>query len=551
MTDKQTVVIGLLGTTLDTGKSAKRWERWRPSVSLGQHEELLVDRFVLLHTKRYETLARLVQSDLQSVSPETVVEPVVVEIADPWDLEEVYSALHEFAVTFQFNTEKEDYLIHITTGSHVAQICLFLLTESRYFPAKLLQTQPPLRGESGPGGYTVIDLDLAKYDAIASRLALEQQSDVSFLKSGIETRNSEFNALIEKIERVAIHSHEPLLLMGPTGAGKSQLARRVYELKKHRHQVAGGFVELNCATLRGDAAMSALFGHVRGAFTGASSDRQRLLKAADTGMLFLDEIGELGLDEQAMLLRAIEEKVFLPMGSDRTVESEFQLIAATNRDLREAVREKNFREDLFARINLWTFEMPGLRERPEDIEPNVEYELEKFSGKNGRLISFSKEARKYFLYFARSEAGIWHSNFRDLNAAIVRMSTLAPGGRIRVEEVKEEIARLTNDWRANSQAPKKKRESAQPAGPVGAPSLLEEILSEDKLSSVDLFDRAQLEKTIEVCRASDCLSDAGRVLFAASRTRKKHTNDADRLRKYLGKFGITWQDIRSVTVHGV
>src|SRR5690606_17169261 len=119
---------------------------------------------------------------------------------------------------------------------------------------------------------------------------------------------------------------------GPTGAGKSQLASRIYELKKRRRQVEGAFVEVNCATLRGDGAMSALFGHRRGAFTGAVTARRGLLKEADNGVLFLDEIGELGLDEQAMLLRAVEEGHFFPVGSDREESSHFQLITGTNRD---------------------------------------------------------------------------------------------------------------------------------------------------------------------------------------------------------------------------
>ena len=134
---------------------------------------------------------------------------------------------------------------------------------------------------------------------------------------------------IEQIERVAVRSSAPMLLIGPTGAGKSFLARRVYELKRSRHLVDGRFVEVNCATLRGDGAMSALFGHIKGAFTGAQNARDGLLRAADGGMLFLDEIGELGLDEQAMLLKAIEEKRFFPLGSDKEVSSDFLLIAGT------------------------------------------------------------------------------------------------------------------------------------------------------------------------------------------------------------------------------
>ena len=146
----------------------------------------------------------------------------------------------------------------------------------------------------------------------------------------------------------------------------------------------GPFVEVNCATLRGDAAMSALFGHVKGAFTGAIRDRPGLLRAADGGLLFLDEVGELGPDEQAMLLRALEEKRFLPVGADKEVKSDFQLIAGTNRDLSDAVRQGRFREDLLARINLWTFQLPALRERREDIEPNLDYELEQFAAAPAR-----------------------------------------------------------------------------------------------------------------------------------------------------------------------
>ena len=193
-----------------------------------------------------------------------------------------------------------------------------------------------------------IDLDLSRYDKIAQRFRHEQADTLAFLKSGIATRSAAFNALIERLERVAGRSRAPLLLVGPTGAGKSFLARRVYELKRQRQRLGGRFVEVNCATLRGDAAQSALFGRVRGAFTGAQSERPGLLRAADGGLLFLDEIAELGLDEQAMLLKAVEEKRFFPLGSDRESGSDFQLIAGTNRALRRCVADGRFREDLLA-----------------------------------------------------------------------------------------------------------------------------------------------------------------------------------------------------------
>jgi transcriptional regulatory protein RtcR len=525
-----TTVIGLLGSQLDQGKGSSRWERWRPSVDLCRHEDLVVDRFELLTQRRFFALARQVADDIRSVSPETEVEVHDVAFRDPWDFEEVYGRLHDFARGYAFRDDV-DYLVHITTGTHVAQICLFLLTESHHFPARLLQTSPPARQESGtPGAYAVIDLDLSRYDRLASRFQLEQQEDLSFLKSGIETRNQAFNALIERIERVAIASKAPMLLTGPTGAGKSQLARRIYELKRRRRQLEGPFVEVNCATLRGDPAMSALFGHVKGAFTGAARDRAGLLRSADGGLLFLDEIGELGADEQAMLLQAVEEKRFLPVGTDQEVASDFQLIAGTNRDLAAAVARGAFRDDLLARINLWTFALPGLRERPEDVEPNLAYELDQWAHRSGTRIAFNKEARARFLRFATGSEALWPGNFRDFNAAVVRMATLAQGGRINEALVDEEIARLTRAW--------------QPAARGAEPDALEDTLSDAARERLDLFDRAQLAHVISVCRRSRTLSDAGRKLFDVSRTRRTTTNDADRLRKYLERFGLSWADVR-------
>ena len=313
--------------------------------------------------------------------------------------------------------------------------------------------------------------------------------------------------MIEQIELVALRAREPILLTGGTGVGKSQLARRIYELKKLQGRLSGQFVAVNAATLRGEQAMSTLFGHKKGAFTGADADRAGLLLTANKGLLFLDEIGELGLDEQAMLLRAIEEKHFLPVGSDCEVESDFQLIAATNRELNDAVTTGNFREDLLARINLWTFSLPGLVERREDIEPNIEYELAQYAKKNDRKISFNKEARERFVNFSTGYGATWTANFRDLNAAIVRMATLSIGGRIRLETVEQEIKRLQVGWT---------NQTKNDADAI----LLRKTLGEERATELDLFDAVQLARVIRVCRESRTLAEAGRKLFQYSRTKK-------------------------------
>ena len=246
-------------------------------------------------------------------------------------------------------------------------------------------------------------------------------------------------------------------------------------------------------------------------------------------MLFLDEIGELGLDEQAMLLKAVEEKRFLPVGSDREAGSDFQLIAGTNRDLRVDVAAGRFRDDLFARINLWSYTLPGLAQRPEDLAPNVEHLLARAVAESGRAVRFNVEARAHYLKFAQSPEAAWSGNFRDLSASITRLATLADGGRISTALVDAEIARLRWLWDRETPA----------AG--GQRVDLAALLEADTLAGIDLFDRVQLEAVIRTCRESHTLSEAGRRLFERSREKRSVVNDADRLRKYLLKFGLAWE----------
>jgi|JI10StandDraft_1071094.scaffolds.fasta_scaffold92369_2 transcriptional regulatory protein RtcR len=530
---RSTVVIGLFGTVLDSAEGPRRWDRWRPSISICQHDDLIVSRFELLHDAHSKAKVQALEKDIRSVSPETKVVPHQIAFGDAWGFESVFETLHRFASSYPFDPEREDYLVHITTGTHVAQICLFLLTESRHFPARLLQTSPPARGGTDrTPRYDIIDLDLSRYDRIAARFDKERADAASILKSGIATRNAAFNRLIDNIEKVVGVNRAPVLLMGPTGAGKSQLAARIFSLLKSRHQVKGDFVELNCATLRGDSAMSTLFGHVKGSFTGAMKDRAGHLKTADGGVLFLDEIGELGLDEQAMLLRALETGRFFPLGADAEVESEFQLIAGTNRDLSELVAQGRFREDLLARIDLWSFELPPLRERREDIEPNLDYELSEFARRTGRRAAFSREAREAFLAFAQSPQAQWTRNFRDLSGAVTRMCIESSGGRVTVAGVEAEKRRLVAAWHPTGRAR------------TGGEEALKGIVPDQAIAELDLFDRLQLAAVVEVAKKCRSLSEAGRTLFASSRAKRSSTNDADRLRKYLARFGLTWDALQ-------
>ena len=175
-------------------------------------------------------------------------------------------------------------------------------------------------------------------------------------------------------------------------------------------------------------------------------------------------------------------------------------------------------------------ELPALRDRPEDIEPNLEYELEQFARGHGRKVAFNKEAREQFLRFAVSGEAVWSGNFRDLNAVVTRLATFAAGGRITADIVKDEIERLRKGW----------GNAAEGNSCEGLEGLLKDSIWQD----LDLFDQLQLAEVVKVCRSSRNLSEAGRALFAASRTRKGSTNDADRLRKYLARFGLDWASLQ-------
>ena len=514
------VVIGFLGTQLDQGKR----RGWRPTVSLCQHEGFQVDRLELIHDVKFRRLAHGVARDVVEASPETEVLLQEINMDDPWDFEEVYTKLYDFAQGYGFDEDRERYHIHLTTGTHVGQICWFLLSESRHIPAALIQTGPP-RGDETLGSFDLIDLDLSRYDALQQRFDQRMREFGDRLKGGIETRNPEYNALIERIEQVAGVSDAPILLEGEAGTGKTELAGRIFEMKLQRRRIKGRLVQVNCATLRGPGALGMLFGQRRG-FTGQpGSERAGLLREADGGVLLLDEIDQLGLEEQAMLLHALETGRYYPLGSDVEVTSRFQVIACASRDLAELVGQGAFRADLLSRLNMWTFRLPALRARPEDMEANMIHELARAERMLGVRVGFNVDAADAWTRFARAPGTTWPGNFRDFNGAILRLCTLAPRGRVTRAQVHDEIARLQDLWRS--------AETDEDAG------LVAEVL-EQKL---DPFEVPQLANVIRTCRGSKTLSEAGRRLFSASREERKSRNDADRLRKYLARFGLAWADV--------
>jgi transcriptional regulatory protein RtcR len=205
------------------------------------------------------------------------------------------------------------------------------------------------------------------------------------------------------------------------------------------------------------------------------------------------------------------------------------------------VAEGHFREDLFARINLWTFQLPGLAGRPEDIEPNLDFELARHAREYGEQVRFNAEARRRYLDFATGPQACWRGNFRELGASVTRMATLASAGRITEAGVDEEILRLQAAWHPDGE-----RGVAQDAPALAdGGDLLPVLLGDEGWAALDLFDQVQLRAVVEVCRQAPSLSEAGRRLFAVSREGRRQPNDADRLRKYLARFGLSFEQLRA------
>lgn len=527
-TDVKTRIISFLGSSLDAGSKDSRKQRWRPNVGLGDASGHKVDELLLIHEPKHKNIAEQVRVDALEMARVAGNDfQVILKEVDfaPFDLLSTYLMMEDLRKEITFAPE-DTHLLSISTGTHIMQICCFLMVESKRWPGYLVQCS---RGEGVTTNLKIIDLDLSQHDPIMQRYRLDAMKGETLLKGGIPTLNEAFNRTVSKLQRVAERSDSPILFLGPTGAGKTQMARSVFEVKRKAKNLAGQFVEVNCATLRGDTVMSTLFGHKKGAFTGATESRDGLLKKADKGLLFLDEIGELGLEEQAMLLHALEDKSFSAMGSEDVVKSDFQFIAGTNRDLAAEVAAGRFREDLLARINTWTFDLPGLADRIEDLEPNIDFELAKQQAKHNVAYRFAGRARQDYLTFAKSKQATWAGNFRDLSASIQRMVVMAEGGLIGTEVVQDEIETLQSQWGPSTKM-------IQSAG-----SSIKGYLGQVDTTQLMPLEVVTLEHVLTVCAETDSYAELGRRLYGA----QAGSNPSQRARKYLVGLGLDIKEVHA------
>lgn len=228
-----------------------------------------------------------------------------------------------------------------------------------------------------------------------------------------------------------------ILIMGDSGTGKELIARSIHVHSRRSHQP---FVPVDCAALSEELLESELFGHERGAFTGAAGTKLGLLEVADGGTLFLDEMGELSPKLQVKLLRVLQEKTFRHVGGTKQIEVDVRIVSATNRDLAEAIKAKAFREELYYRLNGMTITLPPLRARTGDIPLLARHFLEQFNKKNDQNIKLSREVLPLL------ESYVWPGNIRELKNVIERAAILAEEETIRCQDLPPEVIKESIEW---------------------------------------------------------------------------------------------------------
>jgi NtrC-family two-component system response regulator AlgB len=261
-------------------------------------------------------------------------------------------------------------------------------------------------------------------------LRLKDQVETLSDPSVIQTHNPRMQRIVDMARRVAA-SDSTILITGESGTGKTLLAKTMHDASA---RARGPFAVVNCATLSENLLESELFGHVRGSFTGAVKDKTGRLQLAEGGTVFLDEIGEISPNLQTKLLRFLQEREFEKVGDTKTIKVDVRIIAATNKDLEREVREGNFREDLYFRLNVIDLHMPSLRDRPEDVPTLAEQLLAKaFAASHRTPRPLGAEAKRAILSYP------WPGNIRELKNALERAAILCTIDEVTLDDLPDRV----------------------------------------------------------------------------------------------------------------
>jgi DNA-binding NtrC family response regulator len=374
---------------------------------------------ILLEHAGYEVRTALIgargEEIFKSWRPDAVVTDMMLPDVDGVDL---------LAKLKQTNTETE--FIVISGHGSIPKAVDAIKAGASYFLEKPIEAD---------GILALLEKAIERRDLQTENEQLKQKLQDRYRFGNIIGRSKKMQDLFELVESVAA-SEANILIQGENGTGKELIANAIHYNSKRSK---GPFIKINCAAIPKDLIESELFGYKRGAFTGATGDKEGLFEMAEGGSLLLDEIGEMPSYLQTKLLRVLQEREYRPIGSDRIVHVDFRLICATNIDVDTALREGKLREDLYFRINTITLKVPALRERTEDIPLLCEHFLDKFRQRYQKNVKAISPAAYHLLIRNR-----WPGNVRELENAIERGVLVTKGGEIAPGDLPESLRAETS-----------------------------------------------------------------------------------------------------------
>jgi DNA-binding NtrC family response regulator len=388
----------------------------------------------------YIERARAVEEIAGRSDPGTTFNFVDISLSSPIDYQEIYSELKRSVDKVVQGLSHLPYKLSVLLdpGTPPMQTCWFLLVSSGYLPAELLQGVP---GQYAGGSYRVRSVEIKdeafpqvsiQDDAHATRAAGGPEQDGSgspgrrrgrWIKSSatpVIGESPAFRGVLERVQRLAQYDVS-VVIHGETGTGKEVVARLLHESSPRREKA---FLAVNCAAISDSLAESELFGHKKGAFTGAATDRLGQFRAAHGGTLFLDEVGDLPLHIQPKLLRALEDGVITPVGGDAPVTADVRVLAATNQNIEQLIGEGRFRRDLYERLNQTGVALPPLRDRPEDIPVLTRRFVAAWNDRYNEKKGLAEETFAYFLEYP------WPGNVRELQNTVTSLCATGQGADI-------------------------------------------------------------------------------------------------------------------------
>lgn len=402
--------VGLIGQDEQPG----------PIISLARAQRF--DLIYLLATPNTEKQTSATVEALAETCRETKVEVVNLSLDDPTDYNAILFNLRQVIGEVIAKRPEASYFVSVSSGTPQMHACWLLLAASGEIPAHILNIRPPRFVTTDRPMITQADLTSPDFPVVRSVLSRLEAPDTPALsieeaikQLGIVGDHLEFRKALETAAILA-PSDAPVLILGETGTGKDLIARFIHKLSGKPQD---RYVPLNCAAIPKDLAESILFGHKKGAFTGATNDQEGKFDQANGGTLFLDEIGELPIATQTKLLRVLQDGMVEPLGARKAHKVNVRVIAATNQNIARAIKQGKFREDLYYRLNVGEIKLPPLRDRKSDVPKIALHILDRVNASLRRPKRLSPSALK------RLQQQNWPGNVRDLANAIERSLLLS------------------------------------------------------------------------------------------------------------------------------